>query len=266
MINPTDSAISDPMMYGLAFGLFVVILIILVLIRTESWKKNGFQNADIVLALIPIVFLLLMTGKLQKFSFGGMSFETVFAEAAQSGIEDQIKSLGTIESSIITTSARERRSIDLIPELIENKTEGLVFKMGKGSYEGVTIKSYFKRLLAYPHLKYVLVEDHDGRFLGMFDAREIGSDMLGRSPRLEAGQFAEMVNGDSLDVVRELPGFQAADKALTSDADKLTVLEILDERNVNELPVVDDNGHFIGMIDRSRLTASLMINMARQIK
>lgn len=258
--------ISDPAMYSLAFALFVVILIGLVLIRRKTWKEKGFQNPDIVLALIPVVFALLITGKIQKFAFAGLEFETVFKEASKSGIEDQITPFETSKPEIIEMEMAAKGGIDRIPELVNQKTEALVFQLGHGGYWGPAIGEYLDGLVQYPFLKLIIIEDKQGKLFGVFDAREMAASI--RSPALpfELEAFAVWLNKSNVGELERLPGFISAEAALTEEANKRAALERLDSLNVNQLPVIGKDGRFLGVVDRSRVTASLILEVARKIE
>jgi CBS-domain-containing membrane protein len=49
-------------------------------------------------------------------------------------------------------------------------------------------------------------------------------------------------------------------------ADKQTALEQMEKLNLETLPVFDDQGKFVGAINQSRLTACLIIDVAKKIR
>ncbi len=70
----------------------------------------------------------------------------------------------------------------------------------------------------------------------------------------------------SLERLRNLPGFVPGEYAVTPTANKRFVLEKMEERNVETLPVVDSQKRFVGMVERTRLTASLIIEVAEKLE
>jgi hypothetical protein len=66
---------------------FVFIIALLVLIRAKN-SRFEVKPADIVVAVVPVVVFLLVTGKLQKFEVGegGVKIETAFVKASKSAI------------------------------------------------------------------------------------------------------------------------------------------------------------------------------------
>ena len=63
-----------------------------------------------------------------------------------------------------------------------------------------------------------------------------------------------------------LPGFIAASDALDSNANRQKALERLDTLNVQTIPVVNENKKFIGVVDRLKLTASILTEIAAQVE
>ena len=117
----------------LSVGSFVLILALLVLLRGKN-SRFEVKPADIVVAVVPIVLFLLVTGKLQKFEIGesGMKIETAFVKASTSAIASQVTRLTGLPSEPVAID--EKRGIEEIPRLIERKTEGLLFRLGHGGY------------------------------------------------------------------------------------------------------------------------------------
>lgn len=67
----------------------------------------------------------------------------------------------------------------------------------------------------------------------------------------------------------KMSGFVSVDMAVNADADKKRVLEQMEQQDLDWLPVVQqDNGvnHFQGIVERSRLTASLILDVTNQLE
>ncbi len=124
-------------------GSFVAILAVLVLLRAKN-SRLEVKPADIVVAILPVLVFLLVTGKLQKFEIGegGVKIETAFVEASKSSIVSQVSPLTGLPSEPIRIDPK--RGVEDIPKLIAHKTEGLLFRLGHGGYRGPAISEYFK--------------------------------------------------------------------------------------------------------------------------
>ena len=71
------------------------------------------------------------------------------------------------------------------------------------------------------------------------------------------------------DKLSTMSGFVSLDMAVKADADKKRVLEQMEKQDLDWLPVVkQENGvsHFQGIVERSRLTASLILDVTNQLE
>ncbi len=247
----------------LAIGGFLVILFVLVLLRVKTGNRFEIKNSDIILALIPIALWLLLTGKIQKFEFGELKIETAFVKASQSGIAPQVTAL---KLPVEDVRMDPKAGIEEIPRLIEKETEALVFRLGYGGYWGPAIQQYLDELLKFPFLKYIIIEKEDGKLVGTVGARELTSILQAPGSGYTPDDFAHWINSSNLQLLERLPGFVSAKDAINKDTNKQLALERMESLNIEALPVIDKEGRFVGIVDRSRLTASLIIDVARQIK
>jgi len=202
---------------------FVVILGIVVSLRAKN-SRFEVKNADIVVAILPIVVFLLVTGKLQKFeiSESGIKIETAFVEAQASAIASQVTPLTGLPSEPIRLDPK--RSVEEIPKLIANKTEGLLFRLGHGGYWGPAIGEYFAMLTRQPFLKYLIIEDEDGSFFAMADARELTGLFQTEHPPYTAKDFARWLNESDKKALSRLPSFIGVRDAVTKETGKDEVL------------------------------------------
>ncbi len=246
-------------------GSFVAILAVLVLLRAKN-SRLEVKPADIVVAVLPVLVFLLVTGKLQKFEIGegGVKIETAFVEASKSSIVSQVSPLAGLPSEPIRIDPK--RGVEDIPKLIAHKTEGLLFRLGHGGYWGPAISEYFKLLAKQPFLKYIIIENPDGTFFAMADARELIELFQAERPPYTARDFAKWLNKADKTALSKLPGFISAKDAVTKDTDKGQALRKMEELNLDTLPVIDEAKRFVGIVNRSRLTASLLIDVAASLK
>jgi len=259
-----EAVLSDPAMFAIAFGIFIVILGILVILRNRTKARLEIKNSDIVLALIPVIFVLFMTGHIQKFAFGGMEIETAFAKASREEISKQVTSYESLRPEIFDVAMADKMGVQEIPRLIYEKAEALVFHLGHGGYWGPAIEEYLNELLKFSFLKTIVIQDRQGRLVGTVGARDLASVVQTEHSGFTLEEFAAWLNESDVRALRRLPGFVGSDQALKTDANKREALERMDEMNIDWLPVIDEDGRFAGLVDRSRLTASLILDVARQ--
>lgn len=242
-------------------AIFFCIVVILSIFRLKVGEKFDIRNSDILLAIIPVALWLILTGRIQKLEFGEFKIEAAFVEASKSSVKAQIKPVKLPVEPLVMGL---KGSPKMIQKLIKNKTEALVFRLGN-SYYGPAIEEYLERLTEYPFFKYIVINEEDGRFFAIADARALNSYFKSREEGLTSWKFADWLkNSDKAFLSSELPGFIS--KAIILDTDKKTALELMEKFNVDILPVVDKWGKFLGIVDRSRITASLIIEMANKLK
>jgi hypothetical protein len=251
---------------------FILILAILIFLRARN-SRFEIKPADIVVAVLPVIVFLLATGKLQKFEIGegGVKIETAFIQAQNATIVSQVTEVsGLVELSDLPSEAVElnlKGGVDQIPNLIARKTEGLQFRLGYGRYYGPAIDEYLSRLSRHSFFKYLVIENSDGTFFGIIDARMVSEILLSGHQNFTTNRFADWLNNSNVDEISSLPGFISADNAVSKDkTDKGQALKEMEDLNIEILPVVDNEGKFEGVISRSRLTASLLIDIARNLE
>ena len=258
--------------------LFILVLVGLLLlgfsfyVRTKSENKYELKNIDIALFLLPVVFFLFFTGKIGRVNLFGVELETasVIVEAARQPIESQITKLegASIDDMVRPVETETKSGVGRIPEMIEKKTEALLFYLGHGGYYGPAIQQYFESLTAAAYLKYVIINDDQGRLFGFLDARELMNYFV-KQGNDSFDVFAEQLNypqEGSLQALSRLPGFILGEMAVNSQLKKRQVLQTMDERNFERLPVIDQDRRFVGIVERSRLSASLFLEIIDKLE
>jgi hypothetical protein len=260
-------------MSGVAISILLFVgcflFILSVIVRAKTAGKYEIKMIDLTLVLIPLLFWLIGTGKIQKFAVAGVEFETAaaFIGASEKSIETQVALTSTlnIEDVVQTVESSEKGGVSKIPKLIKNKTEALEFTLGHGGYWGPAIKTYFESLDAYAYLRYAIIYNKDGTLFGVFEAKYLLRYF--RKKGVSAyHQFAEYLNRASELSLKDLPGFIPGKYAVSSTDNKRFVLETMEDLRRESLPVVDSNKRFLGMVDRTQLTASLIIDVAKKLE
>lgn len=273
----------------ISLGVFVLFLTAVVLLRVRSGNTIDIRSSDIVLALLPVVFWLFLTGKVKEFSFGGLAIEAAINIAVKEPVKDQVQMALPVEA--VRTSPKGGTSE--IQTAITEKSQALSFTLGRrGYYVGSVIMEYLDRLTQYPYLRYLVLNNQDGTFFGLVDARQLASILRnaprppadsaspspaesiqpyeqrsigGAEPRLSAKNLADWLNADNKTELATLPGFIAATDALPKSADRKQALQKMNMLEVPTIPVVDESGKFVGTIDRSKLTASILTEIAAKV-
>lgn len=233
-------------------AVFLGALIFLVFIRNIFQKRMDAKTPDVVAALVVTALFLLVSGRISNFSFGGVRIEKVFEEAVQQPLEMQIQPISTVSEEVISNPKEGIRSIN---RFIQQKTQALTFRLNtRGYYYAPAIREYLGRLSQFDFFKYVVI--YEGKmFYGMFVARDFIATFRHRYE-----QFVELL--ENKQAVKRIPGFIGRDMTLRPDTDKRTALEMMEELRVEELPVVNEEGVMVGIVSKSRLVSTLLVEVA----
>jgi hypothetical protein len=241
-------------------------------VRAKTGGKYEIKTIDLVIVLVPLFLWLIGTGKIQKVAIGGVEFETAqaFIGASEKPIDAQVARTTpvTIDDVVNTVERATKGGIDRIPKRSENKTEALEFRLGHGGYWGPAIQKYFESLSAHSFLRYAIIYYQDGSFFGVYNARDL-LDYFRLKGALAYHSFAQYLNRadtSSLNSLKDLPGFTPGEYAVISVSNKRFVLQEMEKRNKEVLPVVDSKKRFIGVVERNRLTTSLIIDVATELE
>ena len=249
----------------LSIGTFVGILALLLVLRARD-SKLEIRATDIVVATLPVLIFLLVSGKIQKLEFGegGVKVETAFVKASTTEINSQVTAVTGLPMD--TTRIDTKESVSAIPQLLEKKTEGLSFRLGYGGYYSPAIQDYLARLTAQPYLKYIIIENNDGTFFGMADARQLYAMLSNPYGQVKADELARWLANSNRASFNKLPGFIAAEHAVKTSGDKSQTLQLMEKLNVDILPVVNEQKMYLGIVNRARLVTSLILDVAKDLK
>ena len=240
---------------------FILIVAIATALRMKLGEKFEIKNSDILLAIVPIALWLVLTGKIQKLEFGDFKIEAAFVKASQAAVAPQVT---PIDLPVEPVRAESKGGVSMIPSLIHKKTQALTFRLGYGGYYGPAIQEYFERLMPTPFFKYVVLLNRDDSFVAQGDARLVYAELA--SSRSGFEMFAEALNRGEEAKLLELPGIIAAKDAILQDTDKQTALERMEAFDVETLPVIDAANNYVGVVERSRLLSSMIIEVTQKLR
>ena len=266
---------------------FIVTLAIIIWIKAKLANTIEIKPVDVGIALIPFILWMATAGIFKKVEVPGIvSFEIAdaFVAAAAEPINLQVSKM-----PVTALKADAKRGVDEIPHMIESGTQVLSFKFGYSGYYGPAIWMYFNHLIMSPTIKYAVITDKDGSLFGLFEASKLtailnskNNEQLmkdfplqpyrgvpGKQQVKKWTNFAKIIKSSQKDKLSKISGFVSVDMAVKADADKKRVLEQMEQQNLDWLPVVQqDNGvnHFQGIVERSRLTASLILDVTNQLE
>lgn len=266
---------------------FIVALAIILWIKSKLADSIEIKPVDVGIALIPFILWMATAGILKKVELPGIfSIETadVIVTAAAEPIKLQVSKM-----PVTALKADAKQGVKQIPRMIKSGTQVLSFKLGYGGYYGPAIWMYFNHLIMSPNFKYAVITDKAGSLFGLFEADKLTAQLNPESneelmrdfplqsfkglPNKQQVQkwvdFSDMIIARDKDKLSKMSGFISFDMAVKADADKKRVLARMEKSGQDWLPVVrKDNGvyHFQGIVERSRLTASLILDITNQLE
>lgn len=250
----------------------VILVVASLLLRVLSGGKYEVKTIDLVFLVIPLLLVALATGKLKGLDMFGVKADlsALWAEAAEAKIEKQVTTgIPTNVEDVVQVMEMGMKAGPLeLKRLIEKKAEALVFRLGHGGYYGPAIKTYFEALSGSSHLRTVVINYPDGQLFGIYHA----PDLLGymRITKDEGyRQFQQLLNaGDerAQQELAKLPGFVPNKYAVTPTTSKRDALALMEQINTESLPVINEQSRFMGMVNRSKLTAGLILAVTEKLE
>jgi len=254
----------------LALG--VVLVVASVVLRVYSGGRYEIKTTDTVFLVVPLLLVALATGKIKGLDLFGVKADLseLWSQAAQTKIERQVTQAvpATVQDAVRIFETAPKGGVGEIQRLIDRKVEALEFKLEAGVYNAQAIKTYFDALSGSSHLRFIVVDNPDGSLFGVYNANDLIAYL-----RLAGQQGYEdlqrMLNGPD-QAVREklakLPGFVSEKDAVTRTTTKRDALARMEQRSVDSLPVVNEARGFVGAVERTKLTTSLILAVTDKLE
>lgn len=247
--------------FATAAGMFFLLVVLATSLRRWAGEKVAVRNSDVLVAVVPVALFLLFSGAVERIGVGGMlELKTAVARASALPISEQVEELPVQELEV-----DRKRGVHMIPQLIEQRTEVLTFRLGHGGYTASATREHLQELSKYPFFKYVVIRDGQSDFLGMIEAQTLLVNLSPSLAKADFGDFVHWLNEGVRDELSNLRGFIGRENAVQPDASKRKALEIIEELGIETLPVVEKQ-QFIGVVNRNRLVSSLVTELVSEFK
>lgn len=246
----------------------LVVLVSVVGLRSLSAGRIEVRLPDAIIATIAAALMLLMTGRINKLIVGT---EGITVETAREAILSASKQSVTPQVSPLPVAQVEQAlkgGIAEIPDLVRRQVQALEFVFGAGSYNAAAMQQYLETLSKYSFFRFVVFFNSDMTLFGMMDARKLLATLENPGTGQNFASLAALVNSGTADdkaQLAKLPGFVPASAAVKPDTNKRDVLQQMETKNVDWLPVLKPNNQLQGIVDRSRLVASLILDVTTQL-
>ncbi|MDY6844922.1 MAG: CBS domain-containing protein [Thermodesulfobacteriota bacterium] len=235
----------------LLIALFFLILLALIFINAKVNGGFKIETSWIAIALSPAIVWLIATGQLTSFSGFGFEFKLKEASAKSFSL-----SLEGDEIDPVSVPLGGKEGIAKIPELKKRRVSALSLQVNRrGYYNNWAIGKYLEELTPYDFFRYVVFIGTEGKFSGMIAAHDLLHQMKKQDLNL-----VKVIEEGAIDRLAGVITVSISNKGRKRDA-----LTIMDEQQISELPVVNEAGHFIGIVERDKLTSSILLQLISQL-
>jgi|1185.fasta_scaffold116816_1 hypothetical protein len=249
----------------------VTVFIAVVGVRTYTAGRVAVTLNDAIISAIAAVLVLLITGKISKLgiSGSGITLESIVLSASSEKIDKQVTTLSGVPLPVARIEPVGKGAAAAIPSLVQRHVEALEFTLGSASYDAGVTREHFEVLTKYPFFRFVNFVNPNNTMFGMMDARKLFALLQDQESGLTFEKFVNLANRggtDERNQLEKLPGFLPAKVAVNADSDKREVLQKMENLGLEWLPVVGNGGRFEGIVERSRLTASIILDVTNRLK
>ncbi|MBK9929575.1 MAG: CBS domain-containing protein [Saprospiraceae bacterium] len=237
---------------------FIVLLILIIYLKSKFGNKFEIKNPDIILALLPIVIWLLLSGEISSLQVGDLKFETAFKKAKNESISNQIDKL-----PITVVRAESKASIFQIETILQSRPQALKFIVGNRNYYQEAISEYLMKL-SRSTIKYVVFDNRDNRFLGLIPLVEL-NELISDQNQLTIDSLTSWLTTGNENKILSIKGILPSSISISENTTKQEALERMEKANSDLLPVIDKDSKLRGVVERSRLVASLLLDVSKSI-
>jgi len=237
-------------MFWLLSASFFLVLLILILINAKVNGGFKIETSWLGISLCPVILWLLATGQLAEFTGFGLAFKLnqVSAKPVSLNLEGD-----RIEPAPVPLE--EKEGLARLPELVKHRIAALALQVNRrGYYSNAAIRQYLEELTRYTFFHHVVFTETDGKFRGIMPARDLLDQM--RQKDLDLVKLIEEGALDRLVGVQTMP--------ITTNSSKRDALKKMDDQQLSEVPVVNEAGRFVGMVERDKLTSNILLQLVTQ--
>lgn len=224
--------------------LFFLILAMITLINYKINNEFKIESSWLALSLAPVIIWLLATQQLSEFSGFGLAFK--LKEATSTAVSLQIDG-SAIKPKMITKD--KKGGPKEVESFKRNRVEALTLELGKKDYYlNNMIKYYLEELNPYSFFKYVLFVSKSGEFRGMILGTKLLDEL--RSGGIDLVKLIESSNISGINGI--------ITNSVVTGSTKQVSLQLMDSHGLSEMPVVDEFDSFIGVVERDKITSSIV--------
>ena len=224
----------------------LVLLIVLMLLQGLEVKAMSMEIHWIAVAALPLFVAMIVGGYIYKFDAFGLSFESAMQESAEPEAYDD-------PATVIVDQDGEKESLSRLRQMSDQEKEDKVqlkFRAGRAShYSAGAVEMYMADL---PNLSRFLILGEDDKYLGTVPVSEFTTTRGPSRPKLREFVGALEANG-----VEAKYGTRLSDGSLPVGTSVADAYSYCVDKNVDAVPVVDENGKYAGIYSKASLAQDI---------
>ena len=227
-------------------ALFFGILIAIAVIHYRVNREFKIETSWLALSLAPVIIWLLATQQLSEFSGFGLAFK--LKQVTNSAVSLKVDGNAIRPEQI---SRDEKEGLGKIDLFKRNRVAAVTPVVGKKNYyANGAIRRYLDELTPLSFFRFVLFEDLGGRFRGVIAGSRLHEQL---QDGLDLVRLIESGDISSIDGVSTI--------SVLSGSSKQESLQLMDRHGLAELPVVDEFDKFVGVVERDKITSSIVAEL-----
>jgi hypothetical protein len=238
----------------------VVVATILYVLSYHPTQK--FETNSILLAILPVIFWLIISGRVTAFKGFGIEFKSEVQRLSDISIAADRNLLETARIDFEPAVPAPKIDVREINKYIARKIPALSFELGRTNYyKPAAIQQYLNALTPHSFFRWVVFQDRNGEFRGLAKAqnlhafcqqsRQSGRGYQSIRDKIESGQ------------IDDVPGVITSEYALNTNDTKKEAIEQFSKTDADDLPVTDNQGKFVGVLNRGKLTTNMLNSVLR---
>jgi hypothetical protein len=249
--------------FGAILGSILFLVFGFIVLWIAKTKFNIQQDAILVsLVLIPVFLYLILSGKLQEFSAGGVSAK--FNDAAQKQV---IKDENVEPLQIKPLPKGDMKFLkDYLAYLSSHRTEYVALAVILGhdyshNYTNVGLLEYLEKMSSYPNFKFLIILDQAEAVFAYAPVSQAIQILKAETAEEKGhGPFTTAINEGRKNTLLDYELIKPT--VLTTDTN-LKALEKMTERKMEALIVTDEKRMLKGLVEREQLLSKLILAMAK---
>jgi hypothetical protein len=243
--------------WGPLIETLVAAIVVAAILYRLGQSDRKFETNSILIAVLPVLFWLLVSGRLASFKAFGIELNSAIRRVSSERI--------TADRNLMASSAIEFEPVDpgtkdkvgKIGSYIARRVPAISFQLGKlDYYDAGAIQKYLDDLSPHSFFKWIVFQYQDGRFGGLMPARKLQA--FGESLQRGWPGYEAIKNKIEQESVHGLPGFIGPEHALSVASTKGQAIARFGKTDLDELPVVDGNDRFVGVLNRGQLLGGVL--------